>query len=210
MNTDTKVYQLSLQSFTEIIAVISHELKNTLAIINENNGLLEDLVMLSGESIESERVKKVNEKIDLQVKRSDLIIKTTSRFAHLTDKVVSTEPVHQILADIIKLTERKAAGSQLAVEFDCDETIAITGELPVIAACLYNILAAIYATATNGENKKLILLVNPAGNTIKISFIAENFSFDIPARRQQNLEVLTTYLGGELNTEGVYSVSLPQ
>ena len=54
------VAETGLQFFGEITASNSHEIKNILAIINENAGLLEDLALMydRGAQIEPQRLKK--------------------------------------------------------------------------------------------------------------------------------------------------------
>jgi len=51
--------ETGLQFFGKMTASISHEIKNVLAIINENAGLLEDLALMAdgGAEIEPQRLK---------------------------------------------------------------------------------------------------------------------------------------------------------
>ena len=55
------IAETGLQFFGRISASISHELKNVLAIINENAGLLEDLTSMAdrGKPIDSARLKAI-------------------------------------------------------------------------------------------------------------------------------------------------------
>ena len=71
-----------LQFFGKISASISHEIKNVLAIINENAGLLEDFTLMAekGRPIDMERFKTVAGKIRGQVGRADGIVKNFNRF----------------------------------------------------------------------------------------------------------------------------------
>lgn len=79
--------ETGLRFFSHMSAANAHEIKNALAIINENAGLLEDLVALSekGVPLDSERLKRLAGKIKQQVARADKIAKSTNRFAHSVD-----------------------------------------------------------------------------------------------------------------------------
>ena len=62
-----------LQFFGKMTASISHEIKNTLAIMNENAGLLEDLSILAerGRPLDLERVKRIAGQVTKQIHRAD-------------------------------------------------------------------------------------------------------------------------------------------
>ncbi len=73
--------------FGKMSASTTHEIKNSLAIINENAGLLSDLAQLTknGHSLSPEKVDNISEKIQKQVQRTDLILKKLNRFSHSVD-----------------------------------------------------------------------------------------------------------------------------
>jgi C4-dicarboxylate-specific signal transduction histidine kinase len=79
--------ETGLRFFSHMSAANAHEIKNALAVINENAGLLEDLVDLSekGLPLDSQRLKRLAGKIKQQVARADKIAKSTNRFAHSVD-----------------------------------------------------------------------------------------------------------------------------
>jgi signal transduction histidine kinase len=61
-----------IRFFGEISASISHEIKNVLAIINENAGLLQDMIMMNekGLPLNPERLSKLAHSISGQVARA--------------------------------------------------------------------------------------------------------------------------------------------
>jgi signal transduction histidine kinase len=79
--------ETGLQFFGKMSAANSHEIKNALAVINENAGLLSDLVAMreTGVPYDSQRLKKLADTIKQQVARADDIAKSTNRFAHSVD-----------------------------------------------------------------------------------------------------------------------------
>lgn len=90
-----------------------HEIKNALAIINENAGLLDDIAHLTDEdkdaSIDPERLKNVASKITKQVRRADSIIKNINRFSHSVDKPEERIDLGETVAFVAELSERLAA-----------------------------------------------------------------------------------------------------
>lgn len=114
-----KVDTLGLSFFGSMTASISHEMKNSLAIINENAGLLGDLVALSekGRPLEPERLKTISENIRRRVQTADDIVRKLNRFAHSANQPVVTVGIREIFSCTIALSERLASmkGVTLAV-----------------------------------------------------------------------------------------------
>ena len=78
------ISETGLQFFGKVSASISHEIKNVLAIMNENAGLLEDYTRMleNGKPINTERFKTLAGKVLKQIQRADGIVKRLNRFAH--------------------------------------------------------------------------------------------------------------------------------
>ncbi len=80
---------ICLKFFGKMTASATHELKNSLAIINENAGLLNDLVTFSkngGPSLSADRMLKLSQTLKQQVMRADNTIQRLNRFSHTVDK----------------------------------------------------------------------------------------------------------------------------
>ena len=102
--------QTGLQFFAKISASISHELKNVLAIINENAGLLEDFTLMAerGVALEPARLKTMAAGVKKQVSRADAIIGNMNRLAPSTDRPHATVDLAQTIETVIALTARFA------------------------------------------------------------------------------------------------------
>lgn len=100
-----------LHCFGAISASISHELKNALAVINENAGLLEDLSFMAakGQPLDPARLKSLAAGIGKQIQRADGILRNMNRFAHSVDETVACIDPADALALIIALSSRMAA-----------------------------------------------------------------------------------------------------
>ena len=79
--------QAGLQFFGKMCASISHDIKNVLAVINENAGLLEDFCLMAekGRPIDPARLKRLAGDIQEQIRRGDRIVTGMNRFAHSAD-----------------------------------------------------------------------------------------------------------------------------
>jgi C4-dicarboxylate-specific signal transduction histidine kinase len=107
-----------LRFFGSISATISHELKNVLAIINENAGLLEDIALIAGQGTapNPERLISIATKVKNQVDRGDGILKNLNRFAHSLDETFRAVELNEIIELFLKLTERLSTMRGVAVK----------------------------------------------------------------------------------------------
>jgi signal transduction histidine kinase len=88
-----------------VTASVTHDVKNSLATINENAGLLTDYAAMAarGKPLDPERVNALAVRIMDQVKRADGLLKSMNRFAHSVDdslKKVDLNEILQLLADL--------------------------------------------------------------------------------------------------------------
>ncbi len=104
-NQNNKIQLNSIQFFGKISASATHEIKNTQAIINENAGLLDDLILMAdrGQPLSMEKFQKISENIIKQVQRTDLILTNLNQFSHsadLNDQILNMEEVVQFVLDL--------------------------------------------------------------------------------------------------------------
>lgn len=104
----------------KMTASLSHEIKNTLAIINEAVGLMGDL--LNREPPVGwqayPRLKSIIPSIEDQVQRSAGICKRLNRFAHSMDKAVADVDVNEVVGEITTLAQRFAALRRVRLEIE--------------------------------------------------------------------------------------------
>jgi C4-dicarboxylate-specific signal transduction histidine kinase len=129
--------------FGEISASISHEIKNVLAIINENAGLLEDMLMMNakGMPLSPERLSKLAQSITRQVNRGDRIVQGMNRFAHSADHPDEAVDVGDVVAFITNLSTRIIAmkGETPQIEVPATPVTALTNRFfleNLVWACL--------------------------------------------------------------------------
>ena len=98
-----------IQFFGTLSAAMTHDMKNCLAIINENAGLLADLaVKAQDKAIPFDPLKaaSISEKIGKLVSRADDMMKRFNRFAHSMDHDKETVDLEEAVNLIARLAER--------------------------------------------------------------------------------------------------------
>jgi C4-dicarboxylate-specific signal transduction histidine kinase len=112
------ISETGLQFFGKMSASISHEIKNTLAIINENAGLLEDFTIMADKGIplDPERLKSLAEKVMAQIRRANGIVKNMNAFAHSVDEPVKRVELGELVELVTMLAGRFAVMRGVALE----------------------------------------------------------------------------------------------
>ncbi|MGD9249396.1 MAG: hypothetical protein PVI60_15625 [Desulfobacteraceae bacterium] len=107
-----------LRFFGKMSAANAHEIKNALAVINENAGLLGDLAVMAdkGRPLDPERLLKLSGKIKEQVSRADEIAKSTNQFAHSVDNMHGTADLGKSLALVKTMAMRFATQRHISIE----------------------------------------------------------------------------------------------
>jgi C4-dicarboxylate-specific signal transduction histidine kinase len=160
-----------LQFFGRISASISHEIKNVLAIINENAGLLEDFAFMAeeGKPIDPERLKLMAAAIQKQIGRADHILKNMNRFANSIDESVTTVDLGHLLELVIALTERFAAMQQVKVD------LLLPSDSPTITTAPFYLINLLclgldFSMAAAGDDKRLELTIEKTEDGVLVNF----------------------------------------
>ncbi|MFH1243565.1 MAG: histidine kinase [Pseudomonadota bacterium] len=158
-----------LQFFGKMTASISHEIKNVLAIINEDAGLLEDLASLAekGRPLEIERVKVLAGKMKAQIKRGDEIVKWMNRFAHSINEPLQVVDLDEILTLMASLAERPSLMREIALEKEPRRGRVTVRTKPFILENLIW-LCLDFAMAGAGGSKTVVLGCEAGENGVRI------------------------------------------
>lgn len=115
--------ETGLKFFGTMSASISHEIKNRMAIINEQAGLLQDLVLMAGQGGEMnlERLTRLAESLKNQVVLTDGIIKNMNRFSHTVDSFRSAADLGEVLSLTAALSKRTADNNGVRIELRLPE-----------------------------------------------------------------------------------------
>ena len=165
------IAETGLAFFGRISASISHELKNVLAIVNENAGLLEDLTLMAdrGQAIDPARLKIMATAVQKQVGRADEILKNMNRFAHSIDETVAEIHLNPTIKLFMALTDRFAAMRGVTVDLQLPDSPLKIRTAPFF---LMNILwlGLDFSMSASGDEKRVELVVDESETSVRIRF----------------------------------------
>ena len=108
----------ALRFLGAMAAANAHEIKNALAVINENAGLLEDLVQAAkgGRSLDLPRLERVAATIQQQVARTDHIAKSTHRFCQGAENGIEAADLDRSIVLVADMATRFTALREVRVD----------------------------------------------------------------------------------------------
>jgi C4-dicarboxylate-specific signal transduction histidine kinase len=111
-----------------ITASLSHELNNVFAIINEHNGLIDDMLVAAkrGVPLDEKKLQRSSQKITTQLERGKELIKRLNKFAHSSDNVIAEVQLNDLMQEIVALSQRLAGLKEMSLEYKPDPVEAIT------------------------------------------------------------------------------------
>ncbi len=204
-NSSNKIEILNRQSlaFSGIItASLSHELNNAFAIINEYNGLLDDMLMgfKQGVPLDEKKILRSSQKIGFQIERGKELIKRLNKFAHSTDYPVAEVDIAQIVQAIVDLSQRLAGLKEMIIEFKKPSAESI-----VLNTNPFYLQQAIFACfqifiANTGANRSITIAVDKAEQEILIKITGTAIGDDDFTRERIDLlKILLEQLNGDLD-----------
>lgn len=183
--------EAGLQFFGKMTASISHEIRNVLAVLNENAGLLEDLVLMAekGAPIDRERLKTLARSMGKQIHRADGIVENMNRFAHGVDESAKRIDLHESVALLVALSGRLAdmRGIKLAPVYT-KEQILITTNLFFLENLLWCFLDFAMEAAGKGKALGIVSERDERGARLRftgLEHLAERDTDAFPSEREK-------------------------
>ena len=165
------ISEAAFKFFGKMTASISHEIKNVLAIINENAGLLEDYTLMAekGKAIDPERLKKLAGKVKSQVQRADGIVKNLNKFAQTVDESTGRVDLNETLDLVTVLSGRFAFVQGVTLDRKQPENpVKITTSPFLLQNILW--LCLEFAMEVSGEEKKVGLVTEKTETGASVRF----------------------------------------
>ncbi|WP_320169194.1 sensor histidine kinase [Maridesulfovibrio sp.] len=186
----------NLVFFGQISAAISHDLKNVLAIINEDAGLLHDFSLMAAQGMEldPERLGRVAGKIQNQVRRGDTIIKNMNRFAHSVDKAECEVNYSELAALVISLLTRMASRKCVTVTLAESGPVMGKGDPFVIQMLIARCLENCMDCAGKDEGLSVAAAGSDGTGSVEIAGLVE----EIPAEVLDGLKDIAENAGASL------------
>lgn len=158
------------QFIGKMTASITHEIKNALAVIRENAGLMEDLIA-AGErkgGVDPARIQALAEKIGKQAMKADGIVQNMNRFAHSMDEPIAEVDLSETVGLLTTLSGRLAAMRGITLQIhEPDAPVWIQTRPVLLETLLWECLD--FAMDGASEKKQLALtLERPEEETVRI------------------------------------------
>ncbi|WP_027721496.1 HAMP domain-containing histidine kinase [Maridesulfovibrio zosterae] len=182
--------------FGQISAAISHDLKNVLAIINEDAGLMQDYLLMANQGMEinPDKLGEIAGKILIQIKRGDSIIKNMNRFAHSVDLPECEVDYRELTLLVVSLLTRIASRKSVTISIAESDPVKGKGD-PFVIQMLIAKCLEICIDSAGKDNELNIEFSNEAGNSaIKII----GLSNPVPADQLSGLEKNAVNVGASL------------
>lgn len=203
--------QACVRAYSMVCASLSHDLNNTLAIINENAGLVEDLAGMSRHDyiLQADDILPSTSSIIKQVKRAKAITTSLNQFAHSNDSVLSTVGIDEVFSFVETLLNRQLAQNEIRLEIHFPQGLMLTVNLLKIYSLIYLLLRSLIEAAT--ESKTLSITVDSSDSWVTVVVEGEAlFDEGLLLSESAEIDALVHGLEGKLSVEGKVTLLLPQ
>jgi C4-dicarboxylate-specific signal transduction histidine kinase len=189
----------SLAFFGAITASVSHELNNVMAIIDQNNGLMADLLIgaTPERPISNERLHKIAESITAQTERGVRIIKRLNSFAHSVDDPIREFNLIQLVDNFIRLAQRLASLRKVTLESRHSETeLSVQSSPFLLQQILFMCIQRALTMSQPGDVIQVETCLKDAGVQIKVK--GRRDAVEIPDWDQAYATQLVSFMQGIL------------
>ncbi|MHC4660720.1 MAG: sensor histidine kinase [Planctomycetota bacterium] len=176
-------YTNKMASIGRMAAGVAHEINNPLAIINENAGLLKDLVSMEDSSPDKERVLKIAETVIRSVERCSKITHRLLGFAKRMEPRVERLELTPLITEVLSFQGKEAEHRNITVNVNAPEGMpAIQSDRGQLQQVFLNILNNAFAAVDDGGKIDISLELENE-NTVAVT-ISDNG----PGIPEENIE----------------------
>jgi len=193
-----------LAFFGAITASLSHEINNSLAVINELGGLIDDFLVAAdqGRPLDSDRLKNVVQRILARVEEGKGHIENLNRFAHSVDhprlKLDAREPLQQVAALCQRFARLRKVELTLRLP---DETLIVEGSSFDLQHVFYRCIEIVLGLSEQGGSVEVNIEQSDRGGlSIRLSGGQGGEIDEEMGSRLRFLRLLAEGLGGSLES----------
>lgn len=158
------------ESFGHLMAGFSHDMKNHMGIIRESNGLIGDLVTMSGaggDTILAERLSKAVASIEQRVSVVAELLHYLSRLAHRADVPVSSFQLNEAIKEESVFLERFAKLAQVSFALELGSDLpALYSNPSLLQHVVYRLYMTTLTTMETGGELTVATATHPTGVAI--------------------------------------------
>lgn len=122
-----------LEFMGKVTASSTHEIKNQLAVINEQSRLLQEMLIMArqGKEVDPDRLEQLIGRVVARVEQADQAVRRLNAFAHSADADrTSADPV-QTIAALLRIFERIASLKEISLNFDSEQNCGEISQRPI-------------------------------------------------------------------------------
>ncbi len=163
--------EAGLRFYSKVSASISHEIRNSLAVINESAGYLEDVTRMAkkGGNVDMNRLETLAGSMLKQVQRANTIVKNMNRLAHSLDDPAARTDLNTLLELMLHLSERTTVTRGVKVSAAFSEPPVIITTHPFFVENLIWLILD-FAMDISGDEKTIELQPVKTASGAKINF----------------------------------------
>ncbi|MCF8032535.1 MAG: hypothetical protein K9K66_08490 [Desulfarculaceae bacterium] len=158
--------RLSLDFLAQVTANATHEIKNELAVMNEQSHLLQEFLEMAakGRQVDPERLHTLVERIIARVGQADEVVKRLNAFAHSADLKPGALRADGLLPLTLEMFARRASLLGVSVEAEGGDVELPTGvDMFLLEAAMWYCLVNASEAAGKGQVLKAGLEKGPEG-----------------------------------------------
>ena len=198
MNEEISIDKLKF--FASVTSNITHEIKNCLAIINESNGLMEDMLLMAEQGLfEPEKFQQLIQQNFIQLKKANNVLSYINWLSNSLDR--HTEPIEShtflenITASVSSITENKKIKLLVSA---LKEHISWEGNLFSLQFLLYLTMQHLATLCQKGGTIRLILNQHPSGRIVFNLTCEHPIASEKVHLETQALDFMVKEQGGEI------------
>jgi len=166
--------------------LISHELKNILAIISETLGLVDELMKLSetGMELKPGKLSSLSESIIEEVERANAIIRNMNTFAHSVDEFITEVDIGQAVSLVIEFCQYDSALRKTKLHLSKSESCVIYTSPFFLEMLIYQVLAYVLRGADTEDEIRISFDCKDNDARIIFAGIASNNLDEFPTKKE--------------------------
>jgi signal transduction histidine kinase len=185
-------YTNKMASIGRIAAGVAHEINNPLAIINENAGLLDDLVKIASKPLDRERIARIAATLLKSVQRCSTITHRLLGFAKRMEPRTEEIALPALVEEALSFRGKEADYRRIAVHFDvADDLPAIRSDRGLLQQVFLNILNNAFAAVPDDGGRIEIIMKRDGRDEVAVT-IQDNGPGIAPEHKQEVFEPFFT------------------
>jgi signal transduction histidine kinase len=174
-NQESDKHLMGMLDFVgRVTASATHEIKNQLAVINEQSHLLREMLAMAlhGKEVDPDRLEQLSGRVVDRVERADQAVRRLNAFAHSSDMERTKSDPAQTIAALLRMFERVASLKPVTIEFDPGPECGEKALRPILVSqAVWLCLDSIVGQAQKGSTIKLSLQCKE--DALRVSFQLE-------------------------------------